>query len=100
MPYDLPLHRVLRKAGWRVKIHDFERLEPPHVTILRGTREWRIGLRDGAFLIPPGGSWREIDEEVRKAIEDNWTELQEVWDQKYPSNLVSSEEAVDDDSNN
>ena len=72
-------------------------MEPPHVTIFCGNKEWRIGLRDGEFLIPPGGSWADIDDAVRAAIEKNWTKLQEAWDKKYPSNPVSSEEANDDD---
>ena len=35
MPYDFPLSQALRQAGWKVKIHDFERLEPPHITVYR-----------------------------------------------------------------
>jgi hypothetical protein len=95
MPFELRFAKNLKRQGWKVKIREKERLEPPHVTILRGTSEWRVGLRDGEFLIPPGGSWAEIDDEVRAAIEKNWTNLQEAWDEKYPTNPISSEEAND-----
>jgi hypothetical protein len=50
MPFDLRLARQLAKAGWKVKIRDKERLEEPHLTIIKGTRSWRIGLRSRAFL--------------------------------------------------
>jgi len=50
MPYALQLTQALRQAGWKVKIHDFERLETPHATIYRKKRKWRLSLRDGAFL--------------------------------------------------
>lgn len=50
MPFELPLPRRLRQAGWRVKIRDKENREPPHVTILRRTRAWRINLRTGQFM--------------------------------------------------
>lgn len=50
MPYDLELPRPLKKRGWKAKIHDLERLEPPHVTIYRKLRKWRLSLRDGHFL--------------------------------------------------
>ena len=47
MPYVLALVQALLQAGWKVKIHDFERLEPPHVTIYCKRRKWRLSLRDG-----------------------------------------------------
>ncbi|WP_406694687.1 hypothetical protein V5E97_26885 [Singulisphaera sp. Ch08] len=66
--------------GWKVKIQEKERLEPPHVTVWHGERMWRIGLRNRDFIVPPGGSWKEIDDEVRVLIEneDNWKELCEA----------------------
>ena len=35
MPFNLELPEALKQAGWKVKIHDSERLEPPHVTVYR-----------------------------------------------------------------
>ena len=61
MPFVLQLLKVLSQAGWKVKIYDFERLEPPHVTILRKFEEtWRLSLRDGKFM-DAGDKWSQID---------------------------------------
>jgi hypothetical protein len=92
MPHELRLPKRLKARGWKVKIREKERLEPPHVTIMCGKKEWRVGLRDKNFLVPPGGTWTEIDDEVRQLIEENWSDLQDAWDEKYPSNPISSEE--------
>ena len=88
MPYVLELPHPAKSAGWKVKIREKERLEPPHVTVMHRTREWRIGLRDRRFLIPPGGRWRDLDPEVRDAIREGWCELRAAWDAKYPSNPI------------
>ena len=50
MPVELSLSKMLKKAKWKVKIRDRERLEPPHVSIINGTNTWRISLRSGDFL--------------------------------------------------
>ena len=92
MPHEIRLPRRLKARGWKVKIREKERLEPPHVTIMCGKKEWRVGLRDESFLVPPGGTWADIDDEVRQIIEENWSDLQDAWDEKYPSNPISSEE--------
>ncbi len=73
-----------------MKIRDNERLEPPHVTIMRGPKAWRVGLRDGDFIVPPGGGWRDIPQEVRQAIAAHWEELIAAWDRMYPENPVRS----------
>ncbi len=96
MPHDLDLPKRLKAKGWKVKIREKERLEPPHVTIMCGKREWRLGLRDGAFLMPPGGKWADIDDDVWKLIEKNWKALQDAWDKKYPTNPILSEKDDDD----
>src|SRR4051812_21358390 len=122
MPHELDLPKRLKARGWKVKIREKERLEPPHLTILCGKKEWRgggggkvkirkrerwkpphltilcgkkewrVGLRDGSFLAPPGGKWADIDAEVRRIIEDNWQDLQDAWDKKYPSNPIASKD--------
>lgn len=92
MVFDLALPKPLRGEGWKVKIRERERVEPPHVTILWKMRSWRVGLRDESFLIPPGGSWNDIDRGVRDEIRKNWKRLIEEWDKKYPENPVSSNE--------
>jgi hypothetical protein len=98
MPHELPLPKRLKARGWKVKIREKERLEPPHITILCGKKEWRVSLRDETFLVPPGGSWTEIDDQVQNLIARNWQDLQDAWDMKYPSNPISSK--VEDDDEN
>jgi hypothetical protein len=99
MPYELNLPKRLKARGWKVKIREKERLEPPHVTIMCGKKEWRVGLRDKSFFIPPGGKWGDIDDEVRQCIEENWEDLQDAWDKKYPSNPVASNNENNDEEN-
>ena len=96
MPYSLALPKKLRVQGWKVKIQEKERLEPPHITVWHGEEMWRISLRTGDFLVPRGGSWKQIDNGVRKAIEDNWQALRDAWDAKYPSNPVLSKKEDED----
>ena len=95
MPYELPLPKRLKAQGWKVKIREKERVEPPHVTILHNEDEWRIGLRDGKLLVPPGGRLKDIHHDVMQLVAKSWEGLKAAWDQKYPENPVSS--AEDDD---
>lgn len=50
MAYEIELPRHLKRQGWKIKIRDRERAEPPHVTIIRRTNSWRWGLREQDFL--------------------------------------------------
>lgn len=50
MPFVLQLNTALKQAGWKVKIHDYERLEPPHITVYQKMKKWRLSLRNGEFL--------------------------------------------------
>jgi hypothetical protein len=91
MPYNVPLSRVLRKAGWRAKVFDEEGPETPHVTIQFKTEHfWRVSLRDGTFIAPPGGRWGDLPEEIRSAIKNHWDELRAYWDAQNPHNLIES----------
>jgi hypothetical protein len=96
MPFDVPLPRKLEAEGWKVKIREKERVEPPHVTITHKADEWRLGLRDKRLLVPPGGRIRDIDPAVMQIIDQHWEALIEAWDEKYPENPVSSGEDEDD----
>ncbi|MBI4580159.1 MAG: hypothetical protein HY718_10685 [Planctomycetes bacterium] len=89
MAYDLPLDEAIRNVGWKVKIRDRERLEPPHATILFKRRAWRLCLRTRQFL-DEGDSWKQIPSAVREAIEARWKTLCEQWDAHYPNNPVLS----------
>lgn len=94
-PIELP--KWLRNQGWKIKIYDNERLEEPHITLICREKTWRISLRNRSFLIPPGGRWKDIDEAIRRQLEDeeSWKKLQDTWDQKHPTNPISSQEEED-----
>lgn len=91
MAFSLPLSISLKAQGWKVKIRDRERVEPPHVTIIRGTQAWRWGLRERDFLdgSPPP---RQVPAEVLRVITENYELLIQQWNAKYPENKVTNSE--------
>lgn len=92
MPYKLTLSKVRRDAGWKVKIHDEEGPEEPHVTVYRKRRSWRVALRgDPGRFLDKEDKWGQLDKEVQTAIKGNWDELRKAWDELHPHNPVSSE---------
>ena len=94
MAYSLPL--PARFKQWRVKIHDLELVEPPHVHILRKTESWRLDLRTGEYMDDePDPS--DVPDELRDIIDQNWAVIQAQWDAMYPENLVQSQEGEEDD---
>jgi hypothetical protein len=94
MPYKLSLPASWIAQGWKAKIRDRERLEPPHVTLLRGCSAWRISLRTGQFLDhEPDPAY--VPTEVLEHVQANMDELRAAWDEMYPENAVQSVE-VDD----
>ena len=98
MPAELSLPVSLKRALWKVKIRDNETREPPHVSILRRTKSWRINLRTGQFLdIRPDPA--DVPQELLALIreESNWNWLRDQWDEMYPNNPVVSREEHDDD---
>jgi hypothetical protein len=97
MPFELPLPKKIKKQGWKVKIREKERVEPPHVTIMHKADEWRLGLRDRQLLVPPGGKIKDIDPEVMGIIDEGWEQLQEAWDAKYPENPIASAEGEEEE---
>lgn len=90
MPFELVLPDALRAQGWKVKIRELERLEPPHATVIRGTRTWRFALRDARFLDrdPPE---REVRAGVVDHLRAHLDELRRAWDEKYPENPVGDD---------
>ena len=97
MPDPIELPKKLRTRGWKVKIFSRERLEPPHLTLICRDRVWRVGLRDGEFMVPPGGRWREIDPNLRAILEKHWKVLCDFWDELHPENRVWGHEEEHDD---
>jgi hypothetical protein len=88
MPFRLRLSARFTRQGWKVKIRDKERLEPPHATILHKTQAWRLGLRDMQFLdIEPDPI--EVPVALLKEIESGRDELCQQWDRMYPDNPVT-----------
>jgi hypothetical protein len=98
VPYELRLPTRFRQAGWKVKIREKETREPPHVTILRQTRAWRINLRTGEFMDAepsPADVPKELVAYIKRpAI---WQRLCEEWDRKYPTNPVVGAEGGRDE---
>ena len=90
MTFALPLSPEWPSQGWKVKIRDRERLEPPHVTILRRTLAWRLSLRDGAFLDAEPDP-RQLPSALVREVRARFPLLQAAWDERYPENRVKSE---------
>ncbi len=87
MPFELTLPAALASQGWKAKIREKERLEPPHVTIIRRTQAWRFNLRTMSFMDgqPDPAS---VPKELVQHIEANIEVLCFEWDTKYPHNPV------------
>ena len=94
MPFTLRLPKSLAKMRWKVKIRDKERVEDPHVTIIRGANVYRVCLRDERFM--DGGSWKDIPEALQEIVRANWERLRTAWDRMYPHNPVGGSERGDD----
>jgi len=90
MAFNLKLPRALATMRWKVKIRDKERVEDPHVTIIRGTAVWRVGLRDGRFM--DGGSWKDMPDGLEELVRTNWGRLCAAWDRMYPHNPIQGNE--------
>jgi hypothetical protein len=87
LPFELEIPPSLRRQGWRVKIRDRERLEPPHVSILRRRWTWRIGLRGGRFL-DRTPSPAEVPDELVSHVRERLEVLRVERDARYPENPV------------
>ena len=90
MPFELVLPLVLRRQRWKAKIRDGERCEEPHVSIIRGRRTWRLGLRNREFLDddPPA---RKVPAALVAFVWDHLAELRDAWDRMYPENPVGDD---------
>jgi hypothetical protein len=97
MAFNLRLPRLLAKMRWKVKIRDKERVEEPHITIIQGTKTWRVCLRDGRFM--DGGSWKDMPNGLEDVVQAQWEPLCAAWDSMYPHNPVHGPEGDNDDQN-
>ena len=93
MPFDLEIPALFRSQGWKVKIRDKERLEPPHASILFRDKTWRIGLRDREFLDSSPSS-KDVPKELLDYVYNchSWNELCRQWNLMYPKNPLDSDE--------
>ena len=87
MPFDYKLDARWRVRGWKVKIREKERCEPPHVSIIFKVKCWRVNLRTKKFLEkdPAPG---DVPLLLLKAIYKDWAVLIDAWNTKYPGNKV------------
>jgi len=93
--YSLDVRQPWSAQRWKVKIRDKERLEPPHVSILRGTNTWRLCLRTGEFL-DDSPDPDDVPDGLLEVVRANWKHLQQQWDAMYPENPVISREPDDE----
>jgi hypothetical protein len=88
MPLQLPLPERLSNEGWKVKIYDNERLEPPHATVIRGNLAWRLNLRSRQFMDREPDP-RDVPRELRDVLQVEHAELVRLWDRTHPGNPVT-----------
>jgi hypothetical protein len=91
MPFSLRLPDAWATLGWKAKIREDERNEEPHVSILFKLWTWRLSLRTGEFLdaAPPP---RNVPAELVGWVWCHRELLRARWDEKYPENVVFSQE--------
>jgi hypothetical protein len=93
--YSLPLPAQWAARGWKVKIRDRERLEPPHVTVMFRAKGWRWNLRAGGFM-DESPEPKEVPQDLIDFIVTNLAVLRAQWDAMYPKNPIALREAGDD----
>lgn len=95
MPLQLPLPGRLSNEGWKVKIRDRERVEPPHATVIRGNRYWRWDLRSRQFMdADPDPT--DVPGELLALLVAHHADLVRDWDASYPENPVGPREEGND----
>jgi hypothetical protein len=90
MAFSLPLPAHLAAQRWKVKIRDQERLEPPHVTFIHGTRSWRLDLRRVEFMNSTPAP-TEVPSELLDLVLESLPTLRARWDEMYPSNPIQGD---------
>ena len=93
MPEAFQLPSKLKLAKWKVKIREKETVEPPHATVINGTKAWRWNLREKKFMDkePPQ---RDVPKAIKKFLKEKQVDLIAAWDKKYPFNKVESTESI------
>jgi hypothetical protein len=91
VPKQLPLPGGLSEEGWKVKIRDRERVEPPHATVIRGQHEWRWDLRARRFMNREPDP-RDVPDEILSLLALHHVDLARMWDETHPDNPVGPRE--------
>jgi hypothetical protein len=87
MATTFPLPPKWEKRGWKLKIRDRERVEPPHVTLLHKTDSWRFGLREKSFLDRKPDPNR-VPGDLLTYLLNHYEDYVEAWNAMYPYNTV------------
>jgi hypothetical protein len=95
MAFTLKLPAPWESQGWKVKVRDKERVEPPHVTIMRKTTAWRWGLRNRQFLDREPDP-KDVPNGILGWVRDSHEVLRDNWDRMYPDNPVAAEPESDE----
>jgi hypothetical protein len=83
----IPIASSLSAQGWKVKVRQHERLEEPHVSVMRKTSTWRWGLRSQDFLdVVPDP--RDVPANLVGWLARHCGALSALWDAVYPENPV------------
>jgi hypothetical protein len=96
MPFLLKIADVFSQQGWRVKIRDKEKVEDPHVHILRKTFDYRLNLRTGEFMDREPNP-KDVPKQLKKDIWEQRSRLIAEWNKMYPEMGVSLEAETHDD---
>jgi len=83
----LPVPDPWSQRGWKLKIRNRERNEPPHVTLMFKTTYWRWGIRELSFRdsSPPPG---DVPDEIVSWLRNHNEFWVGVWNVAYPENPV------------
>jgi hypothetical protein len=87
VPYEYKPGEPFEAQGWKVKIRERERLEPPHVTVIKGVKSWRWDLRKQSFMDkePPS---KDVPPALIERIKSEHSNFVKQWNLKYPENKV------------
>ena len=89
MAFQLGLPAPWASRGWKAKIRDRERMEPPHVSIIFKGNTWRLNLRTGDLLDKEPAP-ADLPKDLVAVIRSSFPSLIEAWDRMYPENPVIS----------
>lgn len=90
MAFELRLPTLWASRGWKAKIRDRERVEPPHVTFMHKAKWWRWALRSPQQFLDKTPDPKDVPDEVVQAARESISVLRKAWDRMYPENPIGS----------